>query len=146
MSTFTVKKPQGGDPIRARDHRRILAQVRENALQFRGGQYGALTGAQRVALMEVNALPNPGEITAKVSGGADVFVTVTCDITFSELARDSVTYVYTDFNTRTASKSGETDETHKLTPSLNVGDTFLAVSAQGKWYAVDLGGRQWAAV
>lgn len=72
---------------------------------------------------------------------------------------DTVTYVYTDGNTRTASKSGETDETHVLTPRYVVADMIMVASpiqfGSGlmdipttgdavEWIDLNIDGRQWA--
>lgn len=78
---------------------------------------------------------------------------------FRATAHDGVTYVYTDGNTRTASKSGETDETHVLTPSYVAGDMITAASPvefgsglvgvpttedEVELIDLNLDGRQWA--
>lgn len=47
---------------------------------------------------------------------------------FRATTHDGVTYAYTDGNTRTASKDGETDETHVLTPRYVAGDMLTAAA------------------
>lgn len=75
----------------------------------------------------------------------------------SVTARDGVTYVYTDSQTRTASKSGETDELQRVTPTYLVGDrieveivrglTLITEVDEQRGRPVDknLDGRSWAA-
>lgn len=76
----------------------------------------------------------------------------------SETDRDGVTYVYTDPQTRTASKAGETDELQIVTPNYLVGD-FLEVhvirgktgipevdAQRGSPIDANVDGRAWAAV
>lgn len=145
MPLFTIKKPLAGDPIRARDQRRLLAEVENNSLALRDA--GLLSQSRRllVVVFQVKFLLNPGEITAQINGDPapiPVNYIVHCDETFSELSRDGVTYVYTDFNTRVADGT----ENQVLVPSLNVDDTFIGMRVQDQWRVIDLGGRQWAAV
>lgn len=74
-------------------------------------------------------------------------------------SHDEVTFVYTDGNTRTASKEGETDETHVLTPRYVVGDMIMAASpvafgtglsgivdqnTEVEWVDLNLDARAWA--
>lgn len=78
---------------------------------------------------------------------------------FRATSHDGVSYAYTDGNTRTASKSGETDETHLITPRYVEGDMIMAASpvnfgsgltgivATGvpvEWIDLNLDGRAWA--
>lgn len=49
----------------------------------------------------------------------------------SELSRDGVTYVYTDAQTRTASKAGETDELQLVTTGYLVGDLIEVTVSRG---------------
>lgn len=91
-------------------------------------------------------------------GVEDVFVARPRLIRRSLTTRDGVTFVYTDDQTLTASKPGETDETWLVTPKYIVGDRIeveiirgltgvAEVDAQrGRPVDKNLDGRAWAAL
>lgn len=63
----------------------------------------------------------------------------------------TVNYAYTvtgglAFQQRTASVTGYDTETHMVTPSMNTGDTILAVQIGSDWYDMNVDGRRWSAV
>ncbi len=75
----------------------------------------------------------------------------------SILSHNGVTFVYTDYVTRTASKTGETDETQVIVPAYAIGDQIFGtknifggtgtVSASGEpvvWNDMNMDARAWA--
>lgn len=62
-----------------------------------------------------------------VLGSEAIYVAKPSLLRQSVTSRDGVTYVYTDSQTRTASKSGETDESQLVTPTYLVADVIEAV-------------------
>lgn len=63
-------------------------------------------------------------------GAETVYVARPRTLRQSVTLRDGVSYVYADSQTRTASKSGEADETQRVTPSYLVDDIIEAVFAR----------------
>lgn len=75
----------------------------------------------------------------------------------STLSHNGVTFVYTDNVTRTASKTGETDETQVIVPAYVIGDQIFgtknvfggtgAISSDGSpivWHDMNMDARAWA--
>ena len=151
-----------GQEIRARDQqekRDALIQAFQrarNSLFVQRAQPWAHSMLHEITAIQDDYLECVRIWRGGTQGAATVFVAKPKRLR-NELSRDGVTYVYADFQTRTASKSGETDETQRVTPVYLVGDFIEVEVSRGltgitevdeqRGHPIDknVDGRAWAA-
>ena len=137
--TTSVTPPRiarSGDPVRSQDWNQIRASIQSLQDTYRV----TILARQRswAETMEHEIVSIQGDyLTCKrvwrgsTLGSDDVLVAKPRLLRQSVTARDGVTYVYTDSQTRTASKSGETDELQRVTPKYLVGDRIEVTIVRG---------------
>ena len=157
----SARPAQRGSPIRSQDAeatrkalRAITTSVKLQAAQTRSWAELML---HSVTVINDDYLECVRVWRGSTLGTDVVFVARPKRLRGSETARDGVTYVLTDPQTRTASKAGETDETQRVTPDYLVGDLIevtisrgltgvAQVDAQrGRPVDANVDGRAWAA-
>lgn len=117
----------------SRDGMRVLQEARNALFQLRPRPWSEMQLYEIVSIQGdylqcIRVYNRSGLIT---KGTVDVFIAKPARLRQSETSRDGVTYVYTDSQTRTASKAGETDETQRVTPGYLVGDYIEATTHRG---------------
>ena len=167
MTLKFQKRPRritSGQAIRARDQEdkrvAVLAFIQQtsNALLVARPRPWAEAMVHEIVAIQGDYLECRRVWRGTDRGIEPVYVARPARLRTSETSRDGVTYVYTDNQTRTASKSGETDETQIVTPGYLVGD-FIEVTVsrgvtgvtivdeqRGRPIDNNVDGRAWAAV
>lgn len=150
------KRVAAGDQVHTADHNQLVTAV-QYATQGAVGSDPSRPRESAIRLFDVSIIVQPtggGATTAGflqcLNNGATVGNTfpVLLPPIYTELSRPftsgTVTYVYSDINTRVASGAAGPDETQLLTPPLLVGEVI-----QASWSSVNLAylmqgdGRMW---
>lgn len=117
----------------SRDGMRVLQEARNALLQLRPRPWSEMQVYEIVSIqgdyLQCVRIYNRSGVINK--GTVDVFIAKPARLRQSETSRNGVTYVYTDSQTRTASKSGEDNEVQRVTPDYLVGDWIEATTQRG---------------
>ena len=111
---------QRGDPIRASDAQAVKAALStlSNSVKLQAAVNRPWAEMMLAQIIDIqpNDLGCVRVWRGNTIGTQAIFVARPARLR-SEASRDGVTYTYTDAQTRTASKAGETDEVQKVTPT-----------------------------
>lgn len=140
----TLPRPQTGEPIRA-SHARALQEAvkRLGASNGRQGRARLTTHSLSVGIIQ-SLIFSPPVHALRIAAGTSTIDAVV-PWTFSEAAREGVSYTYTSINEREASFS-DGSETQVLTPKYLTGDAVAIFFDGLVWRDLNIDGRQWAAV
>lgn len=142
------KKVASGDRVRTSDHNELVSGMRRFA-----GDPGVVSddaAPSNGTLLEIVSLDNPNArlVCKPVGGDGTDSLEVLLPPLYTELSRPfpagTVTYVYTDINTRTASGAAGPNETQLLTPPILAGEIIATEWSDANVAYVMLGdGRMW---